>query len=437
MGAAMTRDADMTNDADRADRRPADPAGPGGPGGPGGPARRRWVPLSSLPPEVLVLSAVAFSVALGFGIVAPAIPLFAKQFGVSNAEASSVVSAFALMRLVTAPLAGRLVDRLGERVIMATGIAIVGVSSLMAGLSGSFGQLVVLRGVGGVGSAMFSVSATSLLLRVVTPDQRGRAAGAFQAGFLFGGITGPLFGGALTSWSLRAPFFIYAATLLLAGTVATVYLARAQLQRREAVAGTDHAPTPFLTAVRNRAYRAALINNFATGWAIVGVRASVVPLLVSQVLHERPAWTGYGIFVSSAVQAALLGPVARRVDGSGRRRFLRAGAALGTCGCVALAFTHALPLFLVAMALFGAATAMLSTSAAAVVGDVIGGRGGTAIAGFQMSADAGQSIGPVVAGSLSDSYSYQTAFLASAGVSAVALVAALAMPETRKVVAPA
>ena len=394
--------------------------------------RQRRMPLRDLPPEVAVLSAVAFSVALGFGIVAPAIPLFAKHFGVSHAEASSVVSAFALTRLVTAPFAGRMVNRVGERVIMATGIGIVGVSSLMAGFSASFDQLVLLRGVGGVGSAMFTVSATSLLLRVVSPDQRGRASGAFQAGFLFGGITGPAFGGKLATWSLRAPFFIYAATLLLAGTVATVYLARAQLQRREVAAGTDHAPTAFSTAFRSTAYRAALINNFATGWAVVGVRSSLVPLLVAEVLHERPDWTGYGIFVSSAVQAALLGPVARRVDGSGRRPFLRGGAALGTAGCVALAYTHALPLFLVAMALFGAATAMLSTSASAVVGDVIGGRGGTAVAGFQMSADAGQSLGPVVAGSLTDSYSYTTAFLASAGVCALALVAGMAMPETRK-----
>ena len=62
--------------------------------------RRR--PLRNLPPEVAVLSAVSFSVALGFGIVAPAIPLFAKHFHVSNFQASAVVSVFALMRLVSA-----------------------------------------------------------------------------------------------------------------------------------------------------------------------------------------------------------------------------------------------------------------------------------------------------------------------------------------------
>ena len=116
-------------------------------------------PFRALPPEVAVLTAVAFSVALGFGIVAPAIPLFAKDFGVTNFAASAVISVFALVRFVSAPVAGRLVNRLGERVVLAAGIGIVGISSLLAGLSGSYAQLVVLRGVGGFGSAMFTVSA--------------------------------------------------------------------------------------------------------------------------------------------------------------------------------------------------------------------------------------------------------------------------------------
>ena len=110
--------------------------------------------------------------------------------------------------------------------------------------------------------------------------------------------------------------------------------------------------------------------------------------------------------MSSVVQAALLAPVARRVDRSGRRPFLRGGAALGLAGSLVLAFSDSLLPFLLAMALFGAATAMLSTSAAAVVGDVIGGRGGTAIAGYQMSADAGASIGPLVAGAAVRPFSF-------------------------------
>src|SRR5665647_1756511 len=85
-------------------------------------------PFGSLPPEVAVLTAVAFAVALGFGIVAPAIPLFAKDFGVSSFAAGAVISVFALVRFASAPVAGRLVDRLGERLVLASGIGIVGVS---------------------------------------------------------------------------------------------------------------------------------------------------------------------------------------------------------------------------------------------------------------------------------------------------------------------
>ena len=123
--------------------------------------------LRGLPPAVRALSAVAFCVALGFGIVAPVIPTFARHFGVGRSAAAAVVSAFALMRLVSALGAGRLVDRIGERRCLALGLGVVAVSSALAGLATSYTQLLVLRGIGGVGSAMFTVSAASLLFRIV------------------------------------------------------------------------------------------------------------------------------------------------------------------------------------------------------------------------------------------------------------------------------
>jgi MFS transporter, DHA1 family, multidrug resistance protein len=396
-------------------------------------------PFGSLPSEVAVLTAVAFSVALGFGIVAPAIPLFAKDFGVTNFAAGAVISVFALMRFASAPPAGQLVNRLGERVVMATGIGIVGVSSLLAGLSGSYAQLLVLRGVGGFGSAMFTVSSFALLLRVVAPDQRGRAAGAFQTGFLLGAIAGPAFGGPLTAWSLRAPFFVYAATLLVAGSVATVFLARSALRRQEATSGdgdagspTDHAPTSLRTALRSSAYRGAVVNNFSVGWGIFGVRSSLIPVFVVEGLQLGPSWVGAGLVLSAVVQGFVLIPAGRLVDTRGRRLYLRAGAALSLLAAVALALAGGAPLFLVAMALYGAGSALLGVSTAAVVGDVIGGRGGTPVAAFQMASDAGAFIGPLVAGLLADRASFEVAFLATAAVAGLALAMTLMMPETQQ-----
>jgi MFS family permease len=180
--------------------------------------------FKELPREVAILSSVSFTVALGYGIVAPSIPAFARQFGVSTTAAASVISAFALMRIVGALPAGRLVDRFGERRTMAVGIVIVAVSSAVAGLSGSFAQLLVLRGAGGIGSAMFGVSAQTLLLRSVQADQRGRASGLYSGGFLLGSISGPAIGGLVAAWSLRAPFFIYGAMLIVPAAIAFTVL---------------------------------------------------------------------------------------------------------------------------------------------------------------------------------------------------------------------
>ena len=390
-------------------------------------------PFGSLPPEVAVLTAVAFSVALGFGIVAPAIPLFAKDFGVSNFAAGAVISVFALVRFASAPVAGRLVNRVGERVVLATGIGIVAVSSLLAGLSRSYPQLLLLRGIGGFGSAMFTVSSFALLLRVVAPDQRGRASGTYQTGFLLGAIAGPAFGGPLTAWSLRAPFFVYATTLLVAGSVATVFLARTALRDHEVEAGTaDHAPTPLGTALRSSAYRAAVMNNFAVGWAVFGVRSSLIPLFVVEGLRLGPSWTGGGLALSAVVQALVLVPAGRLVDNRGRRPFLRAGAAFGLAAGVAMALAGGPPLFLLGMALYGTGSALLGVSSAAIVGDVIGGRGGTPVAAFQMASDAGAFLGPLVAGALADAASFEVAFLATAAVSGLAFVTTLVMPETQR-----
>ena len=398
-----------------------------------GPMRPLRNPFGSLPPEVAVLSAVAFSVALGFGIVAPAIPLFAKNFGVSNFAAGAVISVFALVRFVSAPVAGRLVNRIGERVVLATGIGIVGVSSLLAGLSRSYSQLLLLRGIGGFGSAMFTVSSFALLLRVVGPNQRGRAAGTYQTGFLLGAIAGPAFGGPLTAWSLRAPFFVYATTLLVAGSVATVFLARTALREHEVVAGTaDQAPTPLGTALRSSAYRAAVVNNFAVGWAVFGVRSSLIPLFVVEGLRLGPSWTGGGLALSAVVQALVLVPAGRLVDNRGRRPFLRAGAAFGLAAGVAMALAGGAPLFLLGMALYGTGSALLGVSSAAIVGDVIGGRGGTPVAAFQMASDAGAFLGPLVAGALADAASFEVAFLATAAVSGLAFATTLVMPETQR-----
>jgi DHA1 family multidrug resistance protein-like MFS transporter len=409
--------------------------------------------LSGLPPEVGVIAAIAFCVALGFGIVAPALPIYASSFGVSAFLAGAVISVFALMRLVSSPGAGALVDRIGERRVLTTGLIIVAVSSVLAGLAQSYVQLVVLRGVGGIGSSMFTVSAMALLLKVVVAEQRGRAAGAFQAGFLLGGVAGPAVGGLVVGISIRAPFFFYAATLAAAALVSWRWLPAetpgepvppkepvpdAEGADTEAETGpanppepTPAAPQSLGAALRNRSYQAALAANLTNGFVTFGLRSSLVPLFVIEGLNSDATLSGMGFLVAAATQAILLLPAGRMADERGRRPALLVGTLLTLIGMGALVIAGSSWLFLVAMAISGLAAAFMGSAPAAVAGDIVGPGGkGIVIAVFQMTADFGAIVGPLLAGFLADQLGYGPAFAVGAAVAALALVLAAVMPET-------
>ena len=407
---------------------------------------RRTPYLAGLPRDVAVLSFVAFAVALGYGIAAPALPVYARTFGVSAFLASAVISGFALMRLLSATPAGLMVDRFGERRIMSIGIWVVAGSSLLTALAQSFGQLLVLRGVGGIGSSMFTVSAMALLLRTAGPEQRGRASGAFQAGFLFGGVAGPAIGGLVTGISIRAPFVVYGFTLIVAGLLAVRFLSREPGPGPEpgpepapaaAAPPTPGPPARLGPALRSAAYRAALMVNLSSGFIVFGLRISLVPLFVTEGLNRGVQLVGIGFLCAAAVQAATLIPAGRRTDRAGRRGSLLIGTTTMAVAMLLLVVDTGPVGFLVSMAASGLAAAFLAPASAAVVGDMTRGRsGGRVVSAYQMVGDLGGILGPLLAGALADALGFHWAFGAGLAVAAVALTMVLAMPETLRPTPP-
>jgi MFS family permease len=372
-----------------------------------------------------VLGLVAFCVAVGFGVLVPVLPVFARSFGVGNAEVGAVISAFALMRLISSPFCGWLIKILSERIIMATGIFIVAISSGLAGISRSYLQLLILRGVGGIGSAMFTVSAFTLLLTSVEAGLRGRAAGFFQAGFLIGGITGPAVGGALAAISLTAPFFFYAGTLVVAGTAGLLLLRRRSAKPEETAAST----VPFRVVVRDARYQAACFSNLAQGWTSFGVRSSLIPVLIVELLHRPATWTGIAFAIAAVAQTVAVGPAGRFTDTVGRRPAMILGGTLAAVSIMAVPFAPNIWLLVVVLCLYGVASAFLGTAPAAAVGDSAGSHGGTAVALFSMCSDIGAIIGPLVAGLLADTLSYPAAFGVGAALMLVAAALSWRMPR--------
>jgi MFS family permease len=369
-----------------------------------------------LPRVVWILSAIAICVAIGFGILAPAVPVFAREFGVGRTAAALVVSMFAAARMASAFGVGRLVDIFGARGVLGIGLVIVAVSSGIAGLSQNYPQLLLLRGAGGIGSAMFTVASSSVMASAVPSEVRGRAMGAWSGSFLLGGVLGPVVGGPLTAISLRTPFFFYAGTLMVAAVVAFAALprvprrSRSERQAAQPVEGIRE-------AFAMPKFRVALVADLAGSWANA-VRVAIVPLFVTEALLMSEAWGGYGLAISAAVNAALLLPFGRWSDRRGRIGVVLAGGVASCLGMAAMAAPPVLWLFVIAMVICGVGSAAQAVGPGAVLGDVANGRRGSVIATYQVVGDVGSMVGPLAAGALADLSGYPAAFALTAVISA-------------------
>ena len=151
-----------------------------------------------------LLCAVQFMVVLDIAIVNVALPSIQADLGFTPEDLQWVVSAYALFFGGFLLLGGRAADLLGRRRVFVAGLVVFSAASLLSGLAWSDEALIVSRGLQGLGSAIISPAALSILT-TMSPEgpERNRALGAWAAVGAFGAVAGSLLGGVLTdllSW---------------------------------------------------------------------------------------------------------------------------------------------------------------------------------------------------------------------------------------------
>src|SRR5690349_19703732 len=164
----------------------------------GAPDQRRWLALA-------VIVAAQFMVVLDVAIVNVALPSIKTDLNFSEASLQWVVTAYAIFFGGVLLLGGRLADLLGRRRLFMAGLALFTVSSLLDGLAWSETSLIVFRSLQGLGAALLSPAALSILTTTFEEGrERNVALGIWGAASGSGGAAGVLLGGALTSalsWS--------------------------------------------------------------------------------------------------------------------------------------------------------------------------------------------------------------------------------------------
>lgn len=386
--------------------------------------------LPPIPRDIWVLVAAAFVIALGYGLVSPVLPQFAQSFNVGVTAASIIVSAFALTRLLFAPASGQLITKLGERPVYIIGLVIVAASTGACAFAQDYWQLLIFRGLGGIGSTMFTVSAMGLIIRLAPPGRRGQVSSAYASAFLVGSIGGPVLGGLLAVYGLRVPFLVYAAALLIAAAVVFAML------RSTPLGGVNSGPVQpamtFREALSDGAYRSVLVSSFANGWSNFGVRVAFYPLFAAAAFGAGPEIAGVALAVFAAGNVLALTVSGRLADTVGRKPLIMTGLAINGLATVAIGFTGSVPQFLIVSVVAGLGAGALNPAQQATVADVIGNErsGGKVLAAFQMTSDSGAILGPVLAGMLADGLSFSWAFALTGGIVLMAMCAWIGSRET-------
>lgn len=384
-----------------------------------------------------VIGATLF-IMLGYGLIVPALPQFAKHFGVGTAGVGLVLVGFALTRLFGDFFVATLIERHGERAVTVAGAGIVGVSSLAAAAAQTFWQLVLLRGIGGFGSALFLGGLTAYLVGTVLPEERGRAMSLFQGSVGIGFLLGPVFGGLIiAAASANTPFIIYGAVCL----VFVPLCMRAMRRVAEAGRAADVVGRPSWRAMRpllsNRAYRAAL-GASAIAFIVTAAPQTILPRYWTDTLHMSKASSGIPFFVEAAAGMLVIWHAGALSDRRGRKYVLAPALAAGVVACVGLGVSGGTIALIAWMSLLGFANGYSRPGPTAIIADVSDPEDrAVAVAGYRIAGDIGALIGPVIAGVLAQYLNYGAAWIGTGTCVAVVFFMALSAPETMPARQPA
>ncbi|MDB5168335.1 MAG: putative Drug resistance transporter, EmrB/QacA subfamily [Candidatus Saccharibacteria bacterium] len=148
---------------------------------------------------IIMISVMAslFLVALDQTIISTALGKIVEEFDAYSAL-SWVVTAYLITTTITTPIAGKLSDMFGRRLLLLIGVTIFAVASLFSGMAADINQLIIWRAVQGIGGGIITANAFTIIGDLFAARERGRWQGMIGAVFGVSSVVGPLLGGFLT-----------------------------------------------------------------------------------------------------------------------------------------------------------------------------------------------------------------------------------------------
>ncbi len=390
-----------------------------------------WARINNAPMPVLFL--IVFIDLVGFGLVIPLLPFYAARFGASPQQVTILLTVYSLVSMVTAPLWGRLSDRIGRRPVLIVSTFASALAYLWLGFAGSLWVLYAARALAGACAGNIA-AAQAYIADVTPPENRARGMGMIGAAFGLGFIFGPALGGAvagdnLATADLKTPMLI-ASALSLTACVGVVAILRESL-KPDARIRPRRGRIATIRAALGRPVLARLLAVLALAMlAFAGMEATFALWAMHQ-FSWGPAQVGY-IFTYIGVLLALMqgggiGPLTKRF---GEERLLLAGLALIAVGLLVLPGAAGLVQLMVSMSFLALGIGAMQPSLNSLISRRAGADEQGEVLGVAQSVSAlSRVIGPAVAGVLFAGLGPSSPFWWGVALVVMAFVVGLGVPR--------
>lgn len=400
--------------------------------------------------QLFPLCFAVFVSMLGFGLVMPLLPIYARDFGATGMQLGFLTASFAVARLITTFPGGWLADRTGRKKPIILGLFAYSVVMALYGFSQDTSQLILLRGLQGMASGIVWPVISTMVVEMVPPKDRGKAMGLYEMMHFLGMVIGPGLGGVLAVvFTTAVPFFVCGvlaslSSILVVFTVqetVTTKLSIDDSPTENAYFGTNSKPSgrnSIIKAIKQLTPYAGIFVGLCVARFILAFSNSLMQPVLSVYANEEIGISEAGVGMLFTTQGIVtlfatipMGTVADRV---GRKPMIILGKIIHASAAILVIFSGSLWPLLLVMTMRGFGRAVSNPSITAMFSGLVPvSKRGRGMGIFNIFQNVGLVVGATVGGFLYEFSSFEAPFIACAGVGLIGvLVVSLMVSEPKQ-----
>ena len=382
--------------------------------------------------KLLIIFLTVFVDLIGFGILIPVLPLYAKHFGATEITNGWLVGIYSIMQLVASPLLGRLSDRVGRRPVLFFSLIGTALGFFIMGWATTLFWLFAARIIDGISGGNIS-TAQAYIADITPPEDRSKSMGLIGVAFGLGFILGPAIGAIMSHISISAPFYFAGGLALVNAAMVYFFLPESLPKESRSKPGET---APLGEVFKNGWHLPTLMASYFFGITGFSIMTTNFALFTFERFGYDQKQNGYIFALVGLIGAVVQGGLLRRVLKTKSEKVVAlSGGSLLLVGLVLLPLSGGLSALLIITAMIAVGNSFITPTLNGLASRSVDRLWQGRVIGLMQSAgSAGRAVGPVLAGWLLSkdvgmAYYGRTGFWAAAAIMLVAVICMVQLPS--------